>query len=125
MQDAPDPPELLNVVSRFLREEVTSASSARTAFMARVAANAVDLARRQIELQPGFDSKEHARLAALLKREGTLEELNRALCDGIEGGTVTAGTAGLSGHLWAATLEKLAVDQPSYAAYVKRMQSRG
>ncbi len=124
MQDTPDPAELLSAVATLMREELLPALSGRNTFLARVAANAVDLARRQFELEQASNAAETARLKALMGHDGTLEDLNRALCEAIESGAVSKDTPGLADHLWATTLEKLAVDQPAYAAYVRRVQSR-
>jgi hypothetical protein len=43
--------------------------------------------------------------------------LNRELCARIRAGACDLDTPGLGAHLRATALEKLAVDQPSYAAY--------
>jgi hypothetical protein len=48
--------------------------------------------------------------------------MNRALCEAIEARAITAETPGLSEHLWATALEKMAVDQPAYAAYKRAVQ---
>jgi len=117
MQDSPDPIEILEAVARTIRETVMPEVSGHAAYAARVAANAVDLVSRQIRLQPDSDKNERERLVMLLKREGSLSELNAALCDAIEAGTVSTVQADLHHHLWATTKEKLAVDQPKYAAY--------
>ena len=52
MQDQPTPSEILAAVAAFLRAEVVAESGARTAFQARVAANALDLVRRGRDLAP-------------------------------------------------------------------------
>ena len=49
--------------------------------------------------------------------QGSLFELNRTLADKIAKGEVDLQTAGLAEHLWQTTMDKLAVDQPGYAAY--------
>ncbi len=117
MQDEPLPTEILTAVAKLMRETVMPELNGHTAFLVRVAANAIDLVRRQIELQPEQDREELARLSALLGKSGTLAELNQALCDAIENRSVTLATPGLADHLWATTMAKLAVDQPNYAAY--------
>jgi hypothetical protein len=117
MQDAPEPEEILAAVARLMRETVMPELKGHNAFLVRVAANALDLVGRQIALQPGFDKAELARLAALLGRDGSLLDLNLALCEAIERRAMALDTPGLADHLWTTTLEKLAVDQPRYAAY--------
>jgi Domain of unknown function (DUF6285) len=117
MQDEPTPPEMLAAVAALLRETVMPQLSGHTAFLVRVAANALDLVRRQVDLEPAADAAELARLQQLLARDGDLLELNQAMCDAIEAGEMSLQTPGLTDHLWATTLEKLAIDQPTYAPY--------
>jgi hypothetical protein len=123
MQDEPNPPEMLAAVAALLRETVMPQLGGHTAFLVRVAANALDLVRRQVELEPAADTAELTRLRRLLARDGELLELNQALCEAIETGEVTLQTPGLTEHLWATTLEKLAIDQPSYAPYQRAVES--
>jgi hypothetical protein len=118
MQDTPSPTEILTAVAKFMRETAMPELSGRSAFLTRVAANAVDLVRRQIEQAPAADAAEAASLRTLLGTDGDLETLNTRLCDAIEARKITLATPGLAEHLWATTLAKLAVDQPTYAAYV-------
>jgi hypothetical protein len=73
--------------------------------------------RRQLDLAPAAEAAETARLAVLLGREGSLFDLNAELARRIEAGEFDLSTTGLKEHLWATTLAKLAVDQPTYAAY--------
>jgi hypothetical protein len=123
MQDEPTPVELLEGVAAMLRDIAMPELSGRTAFLVRVGANAVDLVRRQLELGARFDASELARLQALLKSEGSLLELNARLCEEIENHGVTLDTPGLADHLWATTMEKLAVDQPQYAPYRRALKN--
>ena len=58
-----------------------------------------------------------ARLTQLLGMQGSLGELNRALAERIASGEADLNTPGLAEHLWQTTMDKLAVDQPNYAAY--------
>ncbi len=53
----------------------------------------------------------------MLGRAGSLDELNRELCSRIRAGELDLETPGLAEHLRETTLEKVAVDQPRYAAY--------
>src|SRR5262245_10154624 len=117
MQDPPLPAEMIAAVTRFLRQTVMVELTGRSSFLARVAANALDLVTRELALGPGYDATELERLKALLGRDGDLADLNAALCAAIEQRRITLETPGLADHLWATTLAKLAVDQPTYAAY--------
>lgn len=117
MQDMPKSSEIVEVVSEFMRQHVLPQLQGHTAFHALVAANALDIVKRELAIAPEANEAEKARLEKLLGREGTLEELNRLLCTRIEAGDVTADTPGLADHLWETTLTKLAIDQPKYSGY--------
>ena len=117
MQDQPTAAELLEIVAQFMREELVPQLSPHSAFNARVAANAVDIVRRELLLAPTSNAAETTRLSALLGRTDTLEALTRELCARIASGDIGLGTPGLVDHLWQTTLDKLAIDQPNYAAY--------
>jgi len=117
MHQRPDPLDLLAAVGLFLREQAMPQLPAHAAYHARVAANMVDIVRRQLQLAPEADAREQQRLRALLQRDGSLAELNALLCERLAGGQVDLHTPGLSEHLWLTTLDKLAVDQPGYESY--------
>ncbi len=122
MQDEPSVDAILDLVARFLREEAAPALQGRPGFHARVAANAVELARRASHLGPQADEEERARLRALLGADGETAALNRELTNRLFDGRLTLGEAGVREHLWRTTMEKLAVDQPSYATYGLALQ---
>jgi hypothetical protein len=117
MQDMPKSSEIVEVVSEFMRQHVLPQLQGHTAFHALVAANALDIVRRELAIAPEANEAEKARLEKLLGKDGTLEELNRLLCARIEAGDVNGGTPGLADHLWETTLTKLAIDQPKYSGY--------
>ncbi|MBA1149241.1 hypothetical protein H0Z60_19525 [Ectothiorhodospiraceae bacterium WFHF3C12] len=124
MRDLPDDSELLEAIGAFLRDEAVPNLAGRPAFLARVAANAVDILRREREQAPGAEAAARERLEALLGRPGTLEALNEALCEAIAAGELTLETPGLAEHLWASTLDRLAVDQPRYSGYLRALEQR-
>lgn len=124
MQDEPTPVELTKSVADFLRNDITPLISGHQAFKLRVAVNILDLVTRQLTREDGSDAEEVARLRALLGLDGTVTELNRALAERIAKGEIDLATPGLAEHLWATTMDKLAVDQPNYASY-KRELGRG
>lgn len=117
MQDPPTVAELLEATSAFLREVAVPQLTGHASFHARVAANALDVVKRELELRPAAERDEHARLKSLLRAAGSLEELNALLSRRIAAGEVDLQTPGLAGHLWATTLAKVAIDQPTYASY--------
>lgn len=124
MQDEPTPVELLESVAQFLRETVMAETSGRTNFLTRVAANALDVVRRQLELAPAADAGEKVRLKKLVGDDGDLAALNAALCERIEQHQIDLNTPGLADHLWQTTLAKLGVDQPQYAAYAHAIKKK-
>jgi hypothetical protein len=117
MQDQPTPAEILAAVAGFLRADISADITPHAVFQARVAANALEIARRDLELGPAADAEELGRLQRLLGRAGSLLDLNRTLAQRIAEGEFTLETPGLAEHLWKTTLDKLAVDQPSYSGY--------
>lgn len=123
MYDPPTLAELVIAVREFLEEQAMPQLEGRTAFHARVAANALAIVERQLELGPAAEAAEHERLQALLGRDGDLEELNRELCRRIRAGRLAADDPALVEHLRATTFDKLAVDQPRYSGY-RRARAR-
>lgn len=125
MIDNPNGAEMLGAVARYLRETLLPKLPPDAVFHTRVAANAVDLVRRQLELGEQLHAEELARLHALLgSSEGTLEDLNRRLSERIASGALGEQTPGLMEHLWATTMAKMAVDQPAYASYRRELELR-
>lgn len=124
MQDEPTPVELTKAVADFLRGDIAPLISGHQAFKLRVAINILDLVTRQLTREEASDAAEVERLRALLGLDGSVSELNRALAERIAKGEVDLATPGLAEHLWATTMDKLAVDQPNYASY-KRELGRG
>lgn len=122
MQDQPTSVELLEIIGEFLRTVAVPGLKGHAAFHALVAANAIDIVKREIAIAPRADEEERQRLKALLGQDGDLEALNHALCARIADGSLTAATPGLADHLWATTLTKLAIDQPNYSSYRRAMR---
>jgi hypothetical protein len=124
MQDEPTPTELIKAVADFLRNDIAPVIKGHNAFKLRVGINALDLVTRQLALEQGSDADEAARLRDLLGMDGTLIELNRALSEKLAKGEVDLHTPGLAEHLWQTTMDKLAVDQPSYASYKRELGTK-
>ena len=122
MIDEPKPEEILAAVARFLRETVAAATSGHLSFNVRVAANALEMSRRQLIDASAEDERAH--LTALLGHDGDLAGLNAELCRRIAEGEITLQTPGLADHLWAVTMTKLAVDQPTYWGYRAALEER-
>ncbi|MFM9863720.1 MAG: DUF6285 domain-containing protein [Micropepsaceae bacterium] len=117
MMDQPSALELVTAVREFIEKHAMPELQGRTAFHARVAANALAIVARELEQGPKANAEEHARLKALLGRDGTLDELNRELCSRIRTNGVALDDPALAGHLVQMTLAKVAVDQPNYSGF--------
>jgi hypothetical protein len=117
MMDKPTLLEIVTAVREFIEQKAIPELTGHTAFHARVAANALAIAEREIQTGGPAAEAEKARLTALLGRSGTLDELNRALCVRIQAGEIGLETPGLAEHLKRTTLDKVAIDQPSYSGF--------
>lgn len=115
MQDPPSSAVILKLA------EQSQAVLGGGQFELRMTAAALDLVKRADVLAPEYDAAECKRLSALLGEDGGLEQLNRKLCDLIRDGAVDLRSAPLAAHLRATTMEKLAIDQPTYAAYKRAL----
>jgi hypothetical protein len=118
----PTPDELLEAVVEFLEKRIMPKMDKHTAFHTRVAANVLNIVRRELEHGPGLDADELARLRDLLGRDGTLEELNAELCDRIHKGDLDHRNPDLMKHLFLTTMGKVSVDQPIYSGYQRALK---
>ena len=122
MLDHPRGPALLDAVARLLRETLIPQLPPGAVFQARVAANAVDLAAREMRQAADAESQARDRLQALLGQDGDLATLEAELAARLRRGDINTDHVGLQNHLWATTLAKLAIDQPSYAPYRRTLE---
>ena len=65
MQDRPTPAELIGAVAAFLKNVVAPETQGALSFNARVAANALEMMKRELETAPAEDAAELERLRAL------------------------------------------------------------
>ncbi|MBA2933822.1 hypothetical protein HZF05_06875 [Sphingomonas sp. CGMCC 1.13654] len=114
MQDRPGSAAILEAVAAFLRNEVLPAVSGTLAFRTRVAANAVDLVRREIDEAGASDARLRAAFSALLGSEGEDGAQLATLSNAIAEGRFDAATPGLMDLLWSLAEARLAIDQPTY-----------
>jgi hypothetical protein len=116
-QDRPTQAELLAAVADFLRDEAVPAldrTNPGLAFQLRVAANALAILDREQRLGPAADARERQRLMTLLGRDGTLDDLNRALAAELRAGTRDETDAALMAHLEATVADKIAIANPKW-----------
>lgn len=116
-QDRPTASELLAAIADFLGEEAIPAldrTEPRLGFQMRVAVNALAILERECRLGRAADTREHERLARLLGRNGTLDELNRELARQLRTGERDESDAALMAHLEATVADKIAIANPKW-----------
>lgn len=111
MQDSPSPSVILALVGRALEEGLAKG------FAQKVAANALGISRRELELGAYLSAMELESLGRL-QLSGDLHAANAALAVGIRSGTWEGQSDELVGHLIRTTLAKLEIDQPAYPPFV-------
>lgn len=128
MQDRPTLTELLDAVRGFLEKDVVPALDGTAKFHARVAANVLAIAARELALEPGQVADEWARLDAMLgaaplpaeaaDRRAALLQRTEALCARIRAGEADTGPFrdAVRAHVEATVREKLAVANPKLLA---------
>ena len=117
MREQPTAAELIDAVSEFISRDAAPSLTGRLAFHARVAVNVLAIVRRELLQGPGADRADASRLASLLGHAGDPAVLTEELCRRIASGEIASDDPALIEHLWASTLDTLAVDQPGYATY--------
>ncbi len=115
MMDQPSATEILTAVREFIEKHAMPELTGRTAFHARVAANAIAIIVRELDQGDRANVEAQLRLEQLLQRKGSILELNRVLCRRLRTNELAIDDAGLSEHLMLTTLAKVAIDQPNYS----------
>jgi Domain of unknown function (DUF6285) len=124
MQDPPTSGEIIKAVAEFLRGPLTQELKPHIAYQTRVASNVLELVGRELSIASNANAVETERLRAILRRDGSLQELNAAFAEALERGALTIASPGVEDHLWATTLAKLSIDQPSYSGYQAALAMR-
>lgn len=126
MTETTRPPglDLLDLAIAYVRDDLRPDLEGRHRFLTLVAANALDILSRELRLGPAAADRELVRLETLLRRSGDRTQLNQALCDALAEGRFDEDTPGLLDHMFATTMDHLAIDQPRYAAYRRELEGR-
>jgi len=111
----PMPAELLTGVAAFLKEDVAAKLDSHNGFLARVAANSLDIARREFQCGNELATQEQQRLQALLGQRGELDTLRWELVNRLRA-ELPLSAPGLAEHLRQSVAGQLAIDQPRYSA---------
>lgn len=104
----PTAAELVAAVAMFLREDVMAATEGRLNFLARVAANALDGAGRELALGPEQERRHRERLAAFAQDD------QAGLAAAIRAGVIDADDPALLAAVRAAVTDRVAVANPRY-----------
>lgn len=113
-QDRPTAAELIDAVREFIEKDVAPELSGQKAFHARVAANALTLAMRELRDGPATDAAARDRLRNLLGEEGDLETLNRRLAERIRAGEMDDRADATLDHLLKTAEDKLRIANPRH-----------
>lgn len=113
MQDRPTAEELLEAVSEFIERDVMPIEG-RVGFHGRVARNAVDIVRRELEQGPDADRRERAGLESLLGElaDDDLRAANAELARRIRSGDFDDRRHELLAHLRQTAVDKLRISNP-------------
>jgi len=106
--DAPEPAELIDAVRAWLADDFGPRATGRDRWMARIAANALTIAGRELVDGAEIAAAHAARLAAL----GVADDAALALA--IRAGEFDDRRRELARALWATTLDKIDVANPDY-----------
>lgn len=115
MHDGPTAAALCTAVARWLDEGAAGADG----FYGKVAANALAIVARELDLGPAAQARAIARLTALTGRTGSFADLEAALCAMIDRRDIALTDPALLAHLRASAGDRLAIDQPRYRSLLR------
>jgi len=100
-----------------LRNDVMAETTGRTKFLARVAANSLDIVDREVRVGTKLAAKELEQLRALdlAPVDSSLLEQRWALVNALREGTQALDDEKLIDYLRTSTVNQLAIDQPRYS----------
>ncbi|GAB3440807.1 hypothetical protein GCM10027436_24640 [Actinophytocola sediminis] len=107
----PTAEDLVAAVAMFLREEVMAGTDGRLSFLARVAANAMDIVGRELVLGPEQRRRHHERLTAMAQTD------QAGLAAAIRAGAVDAADPALLAAIRATVTDRLTVANPRYLSH--------
>ena len=112
--DRPGALELLEAVQEFLQKRAVEKLSGHVAFEARIAANLLAIARRELEQGPKLSEDEATDLEKLLGTKGTPDALEAALVTFIREGDPASKWNDLLAHLHRRAEGRLRIANPKY-----------
>ncbi len=112
--ERPDALELIEAVAEFLSEIAVPNLPGQYGFHARVAANALKIAGRELTDGAALTRRERQRLEALLDQTGEAEALNWQLVERLRAGELPASRPALLAHMQETVRDKLKIANPKY-----------
>ncbi len=109
---------LLAASLEFLRGTLLPKLDGPDAFNLRVAANAIDLVRREIELAGDTAASEQQRIERALGVRGDPALIRDAFCDRLASDADFLANPEVREALRETVLDRLAIDQPTYSGYL-------
>lgn len=106
--------DLLAIVQEYLDTEISPQVSGVHQFQLKIVSRVLATVRRELELGPGANGDELARLRALLGRDGSLETLNAQLAQAIRAGDFAVDDPALLAHLRASIEDALRINNPKW-----------
>jgi hypothetical protein len=110
----PDATILLQAGAEYLQNELLPTLSGYHAFQTRVTINVLNTVRRELAQGQAMDEAERERLVGLLKREGSLEQLNDMLVAQIGNGQIALDDPELRQHIRRSLEEALSINNPKW-----------
>ena len=110
---------MLAGVREFLKGEAAPALTGRNQFLARVAANSLDIALRDLALGPEASRREMEALGQLVGGSRSLSKSRETLCRAIRFGEIDLQRADLHAYLRQSVFAQVMIDQPGYAGAVE------
>lgn len=122
--EMPRTDELLLSVRDFLRTDVMGVTQGRLNFMARVAANSLDIVLREHNLNEEHRVLELIRLQQLFNSQDGLETLCWRLVNKLRDGSMALDNPQLQVHLRQTVVNQVAIDQPRYSGLANALANR-
>ncbi len=105
---------LLTAAIKYLEEELMPTLDTYHRFKTRVTANALNIVRRELELDDTQAAAEQVRIAAILGHDGELEALSTELAEKIRTGAVPLDQPNLRDHLRQSLHDALSINNPKW-----------
>jgi len=117
--------ELLLSVRDFLRNDLMQATQGRTQFLARVAANSLDIVERELRVGSALNDLELAHLQVLGIGDSDADLVTRrwALVNGLRDGSVGLANTALQSYLRETVVNEVAIDQPKYSGLAQALRN--